>query len=416
MAFYLRFFTFNLILLSFNFPCFSQASIFNLPEYPFIKYDLDRIIFSQDSSSYDGLYAKMSTLVSKGQGQINIVHIGDSHIQADYFSGRMRERLQTFFLGGKGSRGFIFPFKLIRSNNAFNFAVNSTGAWTGCRNIERNKSCTLGLAGASATTTDSISSFSIRLRKQDYPSYDFNRVKVFHNMDSTSFDIETENYILKQEFVDSDSLGYTLFVMKNYYDSLTFYITKTDTIQKSFTLFGINLENEDPGIIYHSIGVNGAEVESFLRCSILSYQLAKLKPDWVIVSLGTNDCYSTKCNMPALERNLLELIKLIRIAQPDVPILFTTPADNYRKRRYHNPDCAVASDVIIKVAKENNCASWNLYEIMGGYGSMGSWLKSGLAARDKLHFDKPGYYLQGDLLFNAFIKAYDNYIDKNTVF
>ncbi len=358
----------------------------------------------------------MNKLVSKGEGQINIVHIGDSHIQADYFSGRIRERLQTFFLGGKGSRGFIFPFKLIHSNNAFNFAVNSTGTWTGCRNIERNKSCTLGLAGASATTTDSISSFSIRLRKQDYPLYDFNRIKVFHNMDSTSFDIETDNYILKQEFVDNDSLGYTLFVMKKYSDSLTFYIKKTDTIQKSFTLFGINLENEDPGIIYHSIGVNGAEVESFIRCSLFTYQLEKLKPDWVIVSLGTNDCYSSKCNMPAFEKNLFDLIKLIRAAQPNVPILFTTPADNYRKRRYHNPDVAIASEIIQKVAKNNNCASWNLYEIMGGYGSMGSWLKSGLAARDKLHFDKPGYYLQGDLLFTAFIKAYDNFIDKKNPF
>lgn len=402
--------------MAFNLSGFSQASIFNLPEYPFIRYDLDRIIFSPDSCTYDSLFVKMNTLVTKGEGQINIVHIGDSHIQADYFSGRMRERLQTFFLGGKGSRGFIFPFRLIHSNNAFNFAVSSTGTWTGCRNIEKNKSCTLGLAGASATTKDSISSFSIRLRSKDYPYYDFNRVKVFHNMDSASFDIETSNYILKQEFVENDSLGYTLFVMKGFSDSLTFYITKTDTIQKSFTLYGINLENEDPGIIYHSIGVNGADVESFLRCSLLTYQLSKLTPDWVIISLGTNDCYSAKCNMPEFERNLLELIKLIRISQPNVPILFTTPADNYRRRRYQNPDVAVASDVILKVAKENNCAVWNLYQIMGGYGSMASWLKSGLAARDKLHFDKPGYYLQGDLLFTAFIKAYDNFIDKKNPF
>ena len=358
------------------------------------------------------LYSKITKLVTKGEGQINIVHIGDSHIQADFFSGRMRERLQTFFLGGKGSRGFVFPFKLIRSNNAFNFAVNSTGNWTGCRNIERNKSNTLGLAGASATTIDSLSSITIRLRKQDYPSYDFNRVKVFHKMDLTSFNIETNNYLLKQEFIENDSLGYTLFVLNKYTDSLTFYISKTDTNQKSFTLYGINLENEDPGIIYHSMGVNGAEVESFLGCTIFTYQLALLKPDWVIVSLGTNDCYSAKCNMPAFEKNLVSLITMIRTASPDVPILFTTPADNYRKRRYHNPDVAIAADVILKVAKENNCAVWNLYEVMGGYGSMANWLTSGLAARDKLHFDKPGYYLQGDLLFTAFIKAYDNYIDK----
>jgi len=49
---------------------------------------------------------------------------------------------------------------------------------------------------------------------------------------------------------------------------------------------------------------------------------------------------------------------------------------------------------------------------MGGYGSMLKWLKNGMAASDKLHFAQNGYYLQGDLLFSAFIKAYNNFIDK----
>lgn len=394
------------------FNVFSQTDIYRIPNYSFIRYNLNHISFLPDSSSYDSLFAKINKLVLKGEGQLNIVHIGDSHIQADYFSGRMRERLQTFFLGGKGSRGFIFPFKLIQSNNAFNFFVSFTGNWKGCCNIEKNKLCTPGLAGASAITTDSISSVFIRLRNKDYPAYDFNKIKIFHNMLQTSFDIKTDNDSLKQDFVENDSLGYTQFVMKNYSDSFSLNILQTDTLQKSFTLYGISLENDDPGITYHSAGVNGADVEAFLRCPLFSYQLSLLSPDWVIVSLGTNDCYSAKWDTLAFEQNILILIKKIREAKPDVPILFTTPSDNYRRHRYHNADVAIASRIIIRIAAENKCSSWNLYEIMGGYGSMANWLKSGMAAYDKLHFNKTGYYLQGDLLFTAFLKAYDNYIDK----
>ncbi len=400
------------ILLFLNFNLFSQDDIIKIPYYPFIKYEQNKIIFSNDSSGYDTLFKKLSTLILKGDSQINIVHIGDSHIQADYFSGRMRELLQTFFLGTKGSRGFIFPFKLIHSNNAFNFSVNYTGNWTGCRNIEKNKSCTLGLSGALAITTDSISSIFIQLRSKDYVSYDFNKVKVFQNFKQNSFEIKTGNYKLKQEVVDNDSIGYTLFILNNYTDSIRFNITKTDTCQKSFTLYGISLENDDPGITYHSIGVNGADVEAFLRCSLLSKQLQQLNPDWIIISLGTNDCYSAKWNKSQFEYNLVSFIKLVRIAKPNVPILFTTPSDNCRRRRYCNSDVAIASEIITKVALENNCATWDLYNVMGGYGSMQNWLKAGMAARDKLHFDKNGYYLQGDLLFSAFIKAYDNFIDK----
>ncbi len=392
---------------------FSQNDIIKIPNYSFINYNQNKILFPADSSNYDSLFSKLSNLIIKGTGQLNIVHIGDSHIQADYFSGRLREYFQTFFQGTKGSRGFIFPFKLIHSNNAFNLFTSSTGNWTGCRNIEKNKSCTLGLSGASATTTDSISSFYIRLRSLDYVKYDFNKVKIFQDFKQNSFQIETENYKLKQEVVDSDSIGYTLFMLNEYADSIKFDIVKTDSNQKSFTLYGVSLENDDPGITYHSIGVNGADVDAFLNCSLLSNQLSELKPDWVIISLGTNDCYSAKWNKLQFENNLISIIKLIRISKPNIPILFTMPADNYRRRRYHNPDVAIASEIIYKVAMENKCATWNLYNVMGGYGSMGSWLKAGMAAHDKLHFDKKGYDLQGDLLFSAFIKAFDNYIDKN---
>ncbi|OFX36709.1 MAG: hypothetical protein A2X08_14705 [Bacteroidetes bacterium GWA2_32_17] len=400
------------VLLFLNFSLIAQDDIINIPYYTFINYNQNKIIFSADSSSYNTLFEKLDTLILKGDGQINIVHIGDSHIQADFFSGRMRELLQTFFLGTKGSRGFIFPFKLINSNNAFNLFDSSTGNWTGCRNIEKNKTCTLGLSGASATTTDSIASLYIRLRSLDYVKYDFNKVKIFQDFKQNSFEIETDNYKLKQEVVAPDSIGYTLFVLNDYVDSIIFRITKTDTIQKSFTLYGISLENDDPGITYHSIGVNGADVDAFLRCSLFSKQLNELNPDWVIISLGTNDCYSTKWDKNIFASNLTSLIKKIRIVKPNVPVLFTTPSDNYRRRRYHNPDVAVVSEIIKKVAAENNCATWDLYNVMGGYGSMQNWLKAGMAARDKLHFAQNGYYLQGDLLFSAFIKAYNNFIDK----
>jgi len=396
-------------LLFFSVFLFSQNDIIDIPYYSFIKYQQNKLVLPPDSSGFDSLFLKLNKLILKGEGQINILHIGDSHIQADFLSDRIREHFQTFFLGTAGSRGFVFPFKMIRSNNAFNFAVNYSGNWVGCRNVEKNKTCTLGLSGASATTTDSVCSFSVRLRK-NHSCDNFNKVRVFHIFGNKRYNIETDNYILKQDFTNNDSTGYTLFELKNYTDSITFNISKTDTLQNSFTLYGLSLDNNDPGIIYHSTGVNGADFPAFNMCNIFGEQMFELHPDLIIVSLGTNDSYSPKWDREALKNNVITFIKLLKKCN-NVPVVFATPCDNYIRRRYKNSSIETASEIIINTAKEQNCASWNLYDVMGGYGSMLYWYKSGLSAGDKLHFNKKGYDIQGDLFFEAFIKSYNNFID-----
>ena len=40
------------------------------------------------------LFEKINKIKADKSGKINIVHIGDSHIQADFFSGKFRQNLQ----------------------------------------------------------------------------------------------------------------------------------------------------------------------------------------------------------------------------------------------------------------------------------------------------------------------------------
>lgn len=393
-------------------PCKSQAD-FVVPQYNFINYDSDTINILGSREKFDNIFTKLNELIIKGRGKINIVHIGDSHVQADYFSGRVREDFQTYFQGALGSRGFIFPYKLLRSNNPFNFYVNSTGEWTGCRNIEKSRGCYLGLAGAMTSTTDPNAGFSIKLRSKDYPAYDFNKVKIFHKTDTLSYDVFAGNFYIKEEFTENDSIGYTQFLLTGYTDSVDIFLKETDTAQNHFTLYGLSLENDDDGITYHSVGVNGAEVESFLRCNLLAYQLSLLSPDLVILSLGTNDCYSAKWDTTMFEKNLDSLIMVIHSTLTGIPVLLTTPCDHFRKRKVVNSDIEVAVRIMLRTASARGCAIWNLYEIMGGKGSMAEWHKAGLAVNDRIHFNRAGYYLQGDLLFAAFLKTYDYFLEKS---
>lgn len=394
-------------------PCYSQDNPYEIEHYDFINYDANKLVFFNDTSAFNRLFTAFNALILKGDGQINVVHIGDSHIQADNFSGRMRQRLQTFFQGGIGGRGFIFPYTVANTNNPGSYKVTYTGTWEHCRNVDKDKEnpCNLGLSGISVTTCDSIAAISIKLRENEDPKYTFNKVKVFHEIDSTCLNVEMDNY-RKKIMEYNDSLGYTMFIFDNYLDSLTLKFRKKDSLQKKFTLHGISLETYDPGVVYHSIGVNGAKVSSYLKCRYFKTQLKALTPDLVIISLGANDTYTKKFDASLFETQLDGLVNQIYSAAPGIALIITIPGDCYYKRK-DNKTVAAGRDVIFNLAQKYNCAVWDFYTVMGGEKSIDSWLKNSMAAKDRLHFSKKGYTFQGDLFFNAFLHSYDEFIEKS---
>jgi lysophospholipase L1-like esterase len=389
----------------------SQEFPYKIAEYDFIHYDNNRFQFVGDSSLYQHFLAKFSKLMREGSGQISAIHIGGSHLQADIYTDRIRSRFQTFQPGINGGRGFIFPYSVARTNNPPNFRVSYTGRWSSCKNTQEKKSCPLGLSGISVTTTDTTSSITITFPADNIVPYDFNRVRIFYLADSLSYDCEIECSAAISG-IDRTKPGCITHVMDSYSDSLILSLEKTSKIQQRFTLLGISLETDDPGLIYHAVGVNGAKIPSFLRCSLLPDHLASLSVDLVILSLGTNDAYTRHFNAGSYRQNYDTLIRRIRTALPEAAILITVPNDSYLYRRYTNPNTEKVREVILDLAKEHNCGVWDFYGIMGGLNSIFVWQRFGLAKRDRIHFTRNGYMLKGDLFFNAFLKSYDDYIDK----
>ena len=59
-----------------------------------------------------------------------------------------------------------------------------------------------------------------------------------------------------------------------------------------------------------------------------------------------------------------------------------------------------------RLAVSYDAALWDVFDIMGGLGSIESWEAAGLARGDRVHFTGQGYDLLGDLLFNAIVDAW----------
>ena len=378
--------------------------------YNFVHYDKNRIKFPGDSTDFERLFAKIDTLILNGTGKIRIVHIGGSHIQADIYSGRMRERLQTFYPGLNGGRGSVFPYRITRTNTPNSYSVHYTGKWQSCRNVERKKHCTLGLTGIALSTNDTTASITIALKKDSLVSYSFNQIRLFYKMDKQSLQAEFPGMELDTVINDS-TLGFATYYFKKDYQSFKMKFRKTDSLQNRFILYDISLENDDPGFVYYAMGVNGASFPSFLKCALLENHLKAIEPDLVIISLGTNDAYTTHFKPEFYKSNYQKMINRIKKVLPDVAILATVANDSYLYRRYPNKNTELAQKVIYEIAKKNNCGVWDFYEIMGGFNSSSLWLEQHLMKRDLVHFNLQGYLFKGDLFFNAFIKAYNYYLD-----
>ena len=403
------------ISLLFSFQSLAQTNpyLYQVNQYNFVRNDLNELHnFGNDNYSQRFLQ-KLEKLVSKGEGRINVVQIGGSHIQAGMFSGQIRTRLQQMNGEMNAGWGFMFPYRMSRTNTPFGYYIRYTGDWQSCRNIETRKTCTLGVGGIAATTSSEKAELTVLLEKENSLDYRYNRVKIFYQASDSVYTISVDSALVKNVVRTAD---YTEFELNSRIDSLNITIQKNAGKEGSFTLFGIITESAPNGFLYHSIGVNGAHVPAFLRCSLFEQQLAMLKPDLVILGLGINDAYGRKFSQAEFEANYAGLIAKIRRAAPETAIVFTTNNDSYLYRRYVNKNGAKVEESMMKLAKKHNAGVWNMYEVMGGMNSVVLWEKNNLAQRDKIHFTREGYLLLGDLFFNALMQNFEDYLSsKNQI-
>ena len=398
----------------------SLSSIFSIdgqryphayPNYNFLEQE-QNIIDVFGTERWNSLLEKIHLQWTEGSQKVNIVHFGGSHIQADIWSNRMRQNFQNISPFNNTGRGMVFPFRVIHSNGSPYLKTENTGQWKGSRNAVRKHRPPFGLMGARADLLDSMAEIQIWENPNHCKDCVFDQIDLFVADTSKSYCVEITNDTLEWR-KENDTTGVYTFKLSKPIDSLSLKITKQDTSPSVFSLYGFKLQNNNNGISYHSVGVNGASVPSYLKCQFLPIQLETIKPDLVIFSIGINDAYSPGFSKQKFIHNYDSLIQIVRNINPQAAILFTTNNDSYYKRKLPNKRGIVVKEAMYELAKKHNCSVWDLFEVMGGLNSISIWQKNGLAKKDKIHLTPDGYKLVGDLLFEAFLSSYKNYIINN---
>jgi lysophospholipase L1-like esterase len=396
--------------------CFAQPKLAPVEHYPFINYKADTLYIAKNSSYLPYFIHTFDSLIHSNTGNINIVHIGASHVQAGTFPNTVRRELLTAFPDLIAGRGLVFPYAAApKCNNPTDYRTRSMGKFGLIRNVYQEHIQPLGVAGIAVYTLDSISEVRIvftdsltkinttKITLLGYATGDSAIIPILM-IDSVTF-LPTQIMTEKRQFIYENICAT---------DSVTFSFKNIDST--FFTITGILLENENSGITYHSIGVNGASVNAFLRCEHFEEEIPLLHPDMVIFGLGVNDASEADYNPAVFKENYLTLVNQFKKANPNCFFVFITNNDSYKKvgKKYQvNKNALKVQKIMYELADETGGAVFDQFEIMGGLQSMEKWRVAKLAQNDRVHFTKAGYELMGKLLYNAIISKIDVTSPKN---
>ncbi len=375
--------------------------------------------YAAESPFFNTFFKRLDSIFEGKKDKLHIFHIGGSHIQADIYSNKLRTYLQNSNDVSMSQRGFVFPFHLAKTNNPSNYKISGTrDKWKGYR-CSVTDSVAWGLAGVSAAFREKIDTIYIKAnhKNETKKPYSFDKFRLFYNTWKDDYTIR----FLDSTLVVSDSINTDIFYkeyrFKSALDSVAIQIQLKDsaTISPEFLFMGAELMNENPGIEYTSIGVNGASFAFYKRSAFFEKQLQLYKPDLFIISIGTNDAYMPKAKFDGEKfRNYYEsFIQMIQRVNPNCAILLTVPNDSYYQRKIPNPNTATQQKIIHEIAQKYQMAVWDFYKIMGGFGSSNKWYQQKLMPLDRVHFSYLGYQIKADLLLNALIDAWSTATNRN---
>ena len=348
--------------------------------------------------------SKLAGLSDDG-GVVRVLHLGDSHIAADYITSRIRWDWQRRY--GDGGRGFVHPDQ--RWGYGGRRVAKSKRGWRRGRVVDGGRSVgkRYGFSGNRLTARRKKVSLWYRVRPSDQV------VRVFHapsRRGSISVWLDSKyigRFRLKSGLIEiplpersarrfrSGPPGNSLRLRAN---------------RKGITLYGLSFERRGPGVQYSSIGPVGADAKVYLQLEQRSFarSLRLYEPDLVVYMVGGNDALKIRKGWTSLSRVTRDhrrLLRAVRSAVPTADCLLWAPMLAGRRvkrgvvsKRY----LTEVRDMQRRVAKEEGCAFWDTMSAMGGPRNIRRWASA--MNKDLVHPGKAAADLLGRMFARAWAK------------
>lgn len=367
---------------------------------------------NDDSTFFDALFAAMEQTPQSGR-TIRVLHYGDSQIEMDHMTDRLRARFQEEFGGGGPGLLPLYGFTPVTSAQVWaNGAITKISSF-GDSTVSRSSGnygpmmqCHRIEGGASSGITPTN-------RKEASPYLSqISTVKVLFNNRSGSFAVTVNaRPIGFSDTQRSTSCGVDCLCWQ--FDSC---VSKLNfNYSGSADIYGIMADN-GPGVAVDNIPMRGCSGHQFrmVDYDLLSGAYAKMDVGMVIMQFGGNSLpyISTQKALDHYCKELGEQIDYVRQCCPKAVIVFIGPSDMSKSvggSRQSYPFLPEYVAGLRDMALQHGAAYWSIYDAMGGWNSMLSWVDQGYAGKDYMHFSQKGADIMGDRLADAFMAHYRYY-------
>ena len=183
-------------------------------------------------------------------------------------------------------------------------------------------------------------------------------------------------------------------------------------------LYGVEFSKSRPGVLYSSLGVNGANITLLghaFNGAHWTAQLHHYKPDLVVLAYGTNESGFPKFIDSTWAGEMKVVVKRLQAALPDASILLMSPMDRGERNDRGEIETIATMPRLVKieakVAEETGVAFFNTFQAMGGDGTMARWYAAEprLVGSDYIHPMPAGAKIVGGLLYEALRDGYNEY-------
>jgi lysophospholipase L1-like esterase len=359
------------------------------------------------------------------------MHYGDSQLEGDRITAHFRNKLQVKFGGtGPGLRPAVQPYDFV-----FSAVQTNSGNWTRYPLYRNRDSLVLhnkyGVMGAFSRFAPlqfdsipfeplnlyeaelSISKSNISFRK----TREYKKMRLFYGNSKSPVQMKL---FVNDSLLFTDSLKANL----DYGISETLLPDSTDNVTLKFSgfdspdIYGVELA-DTAGVIVDNIALRGSSGTIFTQSDFehSTKMYRDIKPGLFILQFGGNvmPYMKEERQIKNYARWFGNQIVRLRRSCPEAAFIVIGPSDmsTKEKDKYVTYELLPAVvDALKEASLENGAAYWDMYQAMGGYNSMPSWVNAQpeLARPDYVHFSPRGSKLISNMFYNAFILEYNNYL------
>ncbi|MBB4035864.1 lysophospholipase L1-like esterase [Dysgonomonas hofstadii] len=356
-------------------------------------------------------YSKLFELEQSKSGNVRVAYFGDSMNDGDLIVQDVRSEFQENY-GGEGV-GFVAVSSLsagARGSVSHQYSKNwFTQTFVKVKKPQKP----FGIDGQVFFAKDPSQSYWVRYKAQTQPhSTMLNRPTLFYGSARNHngyITIKADKDSVYSKSLEPSSLLNTLKLTEGDVKSLQVNFHKADSIP----IYGFNFGSEN-GVHVDNFSIRG---NSGLPLSVLNPSLMNafdriLGYDLIILHYGANVLGYGSLNYGWYERNMTTVVNNLRECFPNADILIISTADKSTKIEgvmQTDPAVIPLANAQKNYARKTGSGFINLYQVMGGKGSMITWVDNRLAGKDYTHFNASGSKKIAKLIYKEIDKGYTKY-------